>query len=351
MAMTSEHRGIASRHLRTVFNAGAVGSLADGQLLERYRAGRGDDDSAAAFAALVERHGPMVLGVCRDALDNLHDAEDAAQATFLILAKRAGSIRRADSVASWLFGVALKVAAKARAQAARRRAIEQRGAEMKVREAGSEMPPETRSELHAELDRLPERLRAPIVLCHLEGLSNEQAAEQLGLPVRTVQRRLSQGRERLRDRLVRRGVVPAATAGTLAIDSIAEAASASAAWIEATVRGRGRTGGREIRGRGGQGAGGRARERDDGHDARRPADGPRGGRSSSRGPSPRWPVPCSQRGSRPGRSSRNPAAPGPHRRPSPRPGRGSGASWWMSRAGGSRAPRSPRCGPSRPNRS
>ncbi len=110
MAMTSEHRGIASRHLCTVFNAGAVGSLTDGQLLERYRAGRGDDDSAAAFAALVERHGPMVLGVCRSAMPNLHDAEDAAQATFLVLARRAGSIRRADSVASWLFGVALKVA-------------------------------------------------------------------------------------------------------------------------------------------------------------------------------------------------------------------------------------------------
>ena len=114
MAMTSEHRGIASRHLCTVFNAGAVGSLTDGQLLERYLAGRGDEDSAAAFAVLVERHGPMVLGVCRNALPNLHDAEDAAQATFLILAKRAGSIRRADSVASWLFGVARKVAIKAK---------------------------------------------------------------------------------------------------------------------------------------------------------------------------------------------------------------------------------------------
>ena len=89
----------------------------------------------------------------RDA-QHLHDAEDAAQATFLVLARRAGSIRRADSVASWLFGVALKVAARALARAARRRAIEQRGAEMKAREAGSEMAPETRSELHAELERL-----------------------------------------------------------------------------------------------------------------------------------------------------------------------------------------------------
>ncbi len=234
MAMTSEHRGVTSRHLRTVFAAGAVGSLSDGRLLERFLAGRGDDDSASAFAALVERHGPMVLGVCRNALPNLHDAEDAAQATFLVLAKRAGSIRRADSVASWLFGVALKVAARARVRAARRRAIEHRGAEMRAHAVGSEISPEARSEVHAELDRLPERFRAPIVLCHLEGLSNEQAAGQLGLPVRTLQRRLEQGRERLKERLVRRGVAPAAGAGMLSMGPAVEAASE--AWIEATVR-------------------------------------------------------------------------------------------------------------------
>ncbi len=234
MAMTSEHRGVTSRHLRTVFAAGAVGSLSDGRLLERFLAGRGDDDSASAFAALVERHGPMVLGVCRSAIGNLHDAEDAAQATFLILAKRAGSIRRADSVASWLFGVALKVAARARVRAARRRAVEQRGAEMKAHADRSDMPPETRSEVHAELERLPERYRAPIVLCHLEGLTNEQAAWQLGLPVRTLQRRLEQGRERLKARLVRRGVGPAVGAGLLSMEPAVEAASE--AWIDATAR-------------------------------------------------------------------------------------------------------------------
>jgi hypothetical protein len=101
MTIMSEHRVGASRHLRTVFEAGALGLLTDGQLLERFLAGRGDEDSAAAFAALAERHGPMVL----------------------ILAKRAASIRRAESLASWLFGVALKVSSKARAKAARRRAI------------------------------------------------------------------------------------------------------------------------------------------------------------------------------------------------------------------------------------
>src|SRR5262249_38741869 len=172
MATTDEHRMSTSRHLRTVFGAGAVGSLPDRQLLERFLAGRGDDDSASAFAALVERHGPMVLGVCHHTLGHLHDAEDAAQATFLVLAKRAGSIRRADSLASWLVGVALKVSSKSRARSAHRRAIEREGAEMKALAAGSEMPPESRSELYEELDRLPERFRAPIVLCHLEGLTN-----------------------------------------------------------------------------------------------------------------------------------------------------------------------------------
>ncbi len=136
MTIMSEHRAGASRHLHTVFGAGALGLLTDGQLLERFLAGRGDEDSAWAFAALAERHGAMVLSVCRAALGGLHDAEDAAQATFLILAKRAGSIRKADSPASWLFGVALKISSKARAQAARRRAIERRGAEMKAQPPG-----------------------------------------------------------------------------------------------------------------------------------------------------------------------------------------------------------------------
>jgi RNA polymerase sigma factor (sigma-70 family) len=230
--MANEHWGPALRHLHTVLTVGAIGALADGPLLERFRAGRDDADSSAAFAALVERHGPMVLRVCRDILHDLHDAEDASQATFLILAKKRGSIRRVDSLASWLFGVALRVSAKARAEAARRRASERRGSEMKARaggEAGREGP---WPELYEELDRLPEKYRAPIVLCHLEGLTNEQAASHLGLPVRTIQRRLAEGRERLRPRLVRRGLEPAVGLfGTrLAADAVSEV------WLEATVR-------------------------------------------------------------------------------------------------------------------
>src|SRR5271170_4995114 len=141
--MANGHWGTSLRHLHTLLSAGAVGAVADAPLLERFLAGRGDADSSAAFAALVERHGPMVLRVCRDILHDLHDAEDASQATFLILAKKGGSIRRVDSLSSWLFGVALRVSAKARAEAARRRAVERRGSEMKAwsgGEAGREGP-------------------------------------------------------------------------------------------------------------------------------------------------------------------------------------------------------------------
>ena len=234
MTIMSEHRIGASRYLRTVFEVGALGSLADGALLERFMAGQGDEDSAAAFAVLAERHGPMVLSVCRAAMGDPHDAEDAAQATFLILARRAGSIRRAESLASWLFGVAVKVSSKARAQKVRRRALERRGAEMRAQAAGSDRPHENRSEVYEELDRLPERFRSPIVLCHLEGLTNEQAASRLGLPVRTVQRRLAEGRERLRHRLAGLGLAPAA--GTDLGLLVPVAGRATEAWIEATAR-------------------------------------------------------------------------------------------------------------------
>jgi RNA polymerase sigma factor (sigma-70 family) len=230
--MANDTRVEALRHLETVLSSGALGSLSDKALLDRFLSGSGNSDSAAAFAALVERHGPMVLGVCRDVLREVHDAEDASQATFLILAKRGRSIRRPDSLASWLFGVALRVAAKARLETARRREIERRGGEMKSRLGDHEVRAVSGPEIYAELDRLPEKFRAPIILCHLEGLTNEQAAVQLGFPVRTIQRRLAQGRDRLRARLGRHGIDRAT--GFVGLWCAANAAPE--AWLEATVR-------------------------------------------------------------------------------------------------------------------
>ena len=157
----------------------------------------------------------MVLRVCNDVLNDSHDAQDAAQVTFLVLAKRAGAIRRPSALASWLFGVARRVAARAKVEAARRRAHERRRAEMATREhdrrSRAPVTGETWAELFEEIDRLSEHHRSAVVLCDLESLTHEQAARRLGCPVKTVQGRLYRARELLRHRLTRRGVT--ATAG------------------------------------------------------------------------------------------------------------------------------------------
>ncbi len=125
------------RYLRTLYRVGVVGDLTDGQLLERFVAGR-DESAEAGFAALVERHGPMVLRVCRQILGDAHDAEDAFQATFLVLARRAGSVRKRESVASWLYGIAQRVARRSQADAARRREHERRRAAMTTMESSDD---------------------------------------------------------------------------------------------------------------------------------------------------------------------------------------------------------------------
>jgi RNA polymerase sigma factor (sigma-70 family) len=193
------------RQVNRHFHLGAVGMMGDEQLLERFVANH-DESAEAAFEELMIRHGPMVFGVCRRVLQDPHDAQDAYQAVFLVLAKRARSIRRRDSIASWLFGVAHRVAARARSRAARRRAIE-----LRVAEQNSEdyLPTEHSADwevLHNEVDQLPERLRAPLVLCYLEGLTYGAAAHQLGLSDGTLRGRLAQARDRLRRRLTWRGV-------------------------------------------------------------------------------------------------------------------------------------------------
>ncbi len=206
--VTQSARASAYDRLDALFKFGVVGDLSDGQLVHRFMTAR-DGADQAAFAALVKRHGPMVLGVCRQVLHDADDAQDAFQATFLVLARKAGSLRKADSVACWLHGVALRIAMRARVEAARRRVHERRGAAFPAsRTAADPAPPESWPALHEEIDRLPDRYRDPIVLCYLEGLSTEEAALRIGCPRGTVLSRLSRARDRLRDRLTRRGLAP-----------------------------------------------------------------------------------------------------------------------------------------------
>jgi RNA polymerase sigma factor (sigma-70 family) len=174
--------GDTLRHIHTLFNVGTVGGLTDGQLLERFTTCTGEA-AELAFAALVERHGPMVLRVCQSVLREPHDAQDAFQATFLILVRKAGSIRKRDSLASWLHGVAGRVAACSRAATARRHRHERRAAEGALTVVDDKDRDDLASVLHSELDRLPEKYRAPIVLCYLESLTHEQAAQKLNWPV------------------------------------------------------------------------------------------------------------------------------------------------------------------------
>jgi RNA polymerase sigma factor (sigma-70 family) len=185
----------------------------DGELVRQFVARRDE----AAFAALVRRHGPMVLGVCRRTLGDRHDAEDAFQATFLVLARKAAAVRPPGRVGNWLYGVACRTARKARAAAVARRARARAGARPEA------VPPDGRAEwrevLDRELGRLPDRYRAPIVLCDLEGRSYQEAARQLGWPAGTLSGRLSRGRALLARRLLRRGLGPAAGAAALAAAS------------------------------------------------------------------------------------------------------------------------------------
>ncbi len=204
--------GAVLRQLRTLLNVGAVRELTDGQLLERFATGRGEA-AELAFAVLVERHGPMVLRVCRGVLADPHDTQDAFQATFLVLVRKARALWVRDSLGPWLHQVAYRTASCARSAAARRRRHE-RSAAASREEGRSEVGDELGRVLHEEIDRLPDRFRTPVILCDLGGRTHEQAARHLGWPIGTVKSRLSRGRDRLRDRLRRRGLDP--TAGLLA---------------------------------------------------------------------------------------------------------------------------------------
>ena len=187
-----------------LFRSGTGIGLSDAQLLERFVLGH-DEGAESAFNTLVERHGPMVLAVCRRVLNDPHDAQDAFQATFLVLVRRAGTVRKRESIGDWLHGVARRVSAHARADLARRRTVERRAV------TGSLIayePPLPYVDIWDEVEYLPNELRAVVVLCYLEGLTHEQAARRLGWPVGTVRSRLARARDRLRADLIRRGTAP-----------------------------------------------------------------------------------------------------------------------------------------------
>lgn len=229
--------GAVLKDVQTLFRAGAIGGLGDGQLLAMF-ASRPGEAAEAAFAALVERHGPMVLRACRGILRDEHAAQDAFQATFLILARKAGRIWVRDSLGPWLYGVACRVAGDARKAETRRRALERQAIGVSaartapgIEDDGGEL----RAVMHEEIGRLSPSHRAAVVLCDLEGRTHEEAARLIGCPAGTVKSRQARARERLRVRLARRGLAPSAGLFTAALASRA-GASVPGPLASATVR-------------------------------------------------------------------------------------------------------------------
>jgi RNA polymerase sigma factor (sigma-70 family) len=215
------------RLIRTLYNVGTTRELTDGQLLERF-ATEASEVSELAFAALVERHQAMVWRVCRAIVRDEHAAEDAFQATFLVLVRRARSLWVQDSLAPWLHQVACRTAACLRSRIGRRHRHERRFAERQADQV-VEAPPfrelDLEASIHEEVDRLPEKYRAPIVLCDLEGRTHREAARCLGWPIGTVKSRQAQARELIRSRLVRRGFgLALASAVVMALPRTASAA-------------------------------------------------------------------------------------------------------------------------------
>jgi RNA polymerase sigma factor (sigma-70 family) len=205
--MAIPKRSTAFRQIDRLFRDGTLVGLGDRQLLDRYVTRRDD----RAFEALVELHGPMVLGVCRRILRDPRDIEDAFQATFLVFVRKASAIRDRDLLSNWLYGVAYRVASRARADTMRRRGREIAVANLEISvDADHQGFLDIGPALDQELNRLPGKYRAPLVLCYLRGQTHDQAAEALSCPVGTVRSRLARGRDLLKRRLTRRGYAPTA---------------------------------------------------------------------------------------------------------------------------------------------
>ncbi|WP_165073087.1 efflux RND transporter periplasmic adaptor subunit [Paludisphaera rhizosphaerae] len=205
--MPDKQPGRVLKDIESLFGGGIVAGKDDDQLLERF-ASRRDE---AAFDAIVAAHGPMVLAVCRRVLANPSDVEDAFQATFLVLARKARSIRAGTSLGGWLRRVAHRVAVEVNRDAIRRRVREATAAALSSADRHGHVPDDFRPALHEEIGRLPERLRRPVVLCYLEGMTQEDAAAELRWSGATLRRRLAAARERLRSRLERRGLSPSSS--------------------------------------------------------------------------------------------------------------------------------------------
>jgi RNA polymerase sigma factor (sigma-70 family) len=228
--MAAEHDPLR-RHIRRLVAAHLVAAdLPDPLLLERF-ASRQEE---AAFAALVRRHGPLVWGVCWRLLRQRQDAEDAFQATFLVLARKAGSLRRPEALGAWLHGVATRTALKARSGAARRRACEREAAALAAGPADDAVWRDLRRLLDEAVAGLPEKYRVPFVLCYLEGRTVTEVAERLGWPRGTVATRLAWARARLRARLARRGLALSAAVLTAAL-ARGSAPAAVPAWLTWTT--------------------------------------------------------------------------------------------------------------------
>ena len=230
--MAAATLGKVVAYVRRVVGPASREELSDGHLLERFLC----QQDTAAFEMLVQRHAGMVLGVCERVLHHRQDAEDAVQATFMVLVRQGSSIMGRGNIAGWLYGVAFRTSLYSRRQAARRRSIESRCSAPLVTGDDSldVVWRDLRLVLDDELSRMPAKYRDPLVLCYLEGRTNEQAARILGWTKGTVSGRLARARDLLRIRLTRRGL---ALSGAILVTALSQrgASAASTSLLRATV--------------------------------------------------------------------------------------------------------------------